>query len=220
METMNDTLKIAVVDDHGLYRKGLINLIQSLDSRFEVVGQASNGQEFIDLLSNLLNPDLAIVDIDMPVMNGFETAEYLKANFPKINILVITMSDDEQSLVRMLRFGVKGFLSKDVDPEELRTAIKTVSKGDFHNQENLTTRMVHALQNEIIEHSPAIAFSPRELDFIRLCCTELTYKEIAEHLHISPKTIEGHRGTVFDRIGIKTRVGLVMYAIKHGIVKI
>lgn len=220
MEAQNNTLKIAVVDDHGLYRQGLINLIHALSQDFNVTMQASNGREFLDSLASGQHPDIALVDIDMPIMNGFETAERLKKHYPQIHILIITMSDDEQSLVKMLKLGVKGFLSKDVDPDELKKAIITVSRGELHDDTRLSERMIHALQNEPITPLPTVHFPEKELEFVKLCCTEMTYKEIASTLNVSPKTVDGYRASAFDRIGTKSRVGVVMYALKHRIVQI
>lgn len=216
---MSETINIAVVDDHGLYRKGLINLINSLNEHFNVISESGNGELFFDGLDIKNLPDIAIVDIDMPVMNGFETAEKLKLEFPQINTLIITMMEDENSLIQMLKLGVKGFLSKDVEPEELKMAIERVSRGNFHHNEALTGKLIHALQKED-EPDVRQNFNDREFQFLKLSCSEMTYKEIADQMCLSPKTIDGYRAALFERLEIKSRVGLVMYAIKNEIVKL
>lgn len=220
MKQLDNSIRIAVVDDHGLYRKGLVNLICSLSENFQVVLQASNGKDFLDQLKNEQAPDLAIVDIDMPLMNGFETAEVLRAEFPAIHVLIISMLEDEQSLIKMLRLGVKGFLSKDVEPDELKAAIESVSNGAFHHNEALTGKLIRALQADSTPGEPGHRLNEREVQFLEYCCTELTYKEIADKMCLSPKTIDGYRAVLFERLGTKSRVGLVMYAIKNGIVTI
>lgn len=213
-----EKIKIAVVDDHGLYRKGLINLIHSLSDRFDVAWQASNGQAFLDLLPQIDSPDLVIMDIDMPLLNGFETATLLQTQQPQLPILIVSMMEDETSLIQMLKLGVKGFMSKDVEPEELKKAIENVAAGQFHHNEALTTRLIQALHqnangspvgNDLLDH---------ELEFLRFCCTELTYKEIADKMYKSPKTIDGYRAQLFEKLGAKSRVGLVMYALKQKLV--
>lgn len=213
-----EKIKIAVVDDHGLYRKGLINLIHSLNEGFEVVWQAANGQEFLQILSTGAQPDLVVMDLDMPVMNGFETAAIMQKEHPHLHLLVISMLDDEISLIKMLRLGVLGFMSKDVEPDELKKAIEAVAEGAFHHNEALTSRLVHALRQNEPQNSNLVDLQAHELEFLRLSCSELTYKEIADQMFKSPKTIDGYRATLFEKLGAKSRVGLVMYAIKNQLV--
>lgn len=214
---MTTKINIAIIDDHGLYRKGLIKLIKSLNEDFEVVLESSNGSEFLKGIKIKGPIDLAIVDIEMPGMSGFEIADTLKTNFPKINVLIISMLEDELSLIKMLRLGVKGFLSKDVEPRELKAAIESVAQGNFHHNEAISTKLIKALQSD----SPLSAteqLNDRELKFLKHCCSEFTYKEIADKMCLSPKTIDGYRANLFESLGAKSRVGLVMYAIKNGIV--
>ena len=217
---MSDSIKIAVVDDHGLFRKGIVKLIKSLDSSFEVIIEASNGQDFLNRLGSENQPDLAIVDIDMPIMNGFETAAAIRDQYPNIHILILTMFEDEKSLIRMIRVGVKGYLSKDVEPEELKEAIINVSKGQFNYNKSTSGKLLQIIQSDGASDGNADGMNDREFQFLELCCSELTYKEIADQMCLSPKTIDGYRANLFQRYNAKSRVGLVLLAIKNGWVEL
>ena len=217
-------IHIAVVDDHKLFRAGLINLVRSLGDEFHIQLEANNGQELLDSLkaieagSSQALPDLIILDVDMPIMDGFETAERMRELFPGVKILVLTMLQDEATLIRMLRLGIKGYLSKDVEPEELKTALLEIYNKGFHYTDAFTGRLIAVLQADELNESQTSLLNERELTFLEYCCTELTYKEIADKMFLSPKTIDGYRATLFEKLEAKSRVGLVLYAIKNGIV--
>ncbi|OFZ67636.1 MAG: DNA-binding response regulator [Bacteroidetes bacterium RIFCSPHIGHO2_02_FULL_44_7] len=215
METKH--LRIAVVDDHRLYRKGLINLIGSLGEHFKVLLEAGNGQEFIEQLATSEQPDLVILDVEMPVMDGIETATYLQFNFPALPILVISMIEDEGTLIRMLKLGVKGYLSKDVEPAELKEALLSISQKGYYYTDLLTGKLILSLNADT---TPTQLLNDRELRFIELCCSEYTYKEIADLMFLSPKTIDGYRAVLFEKLGVKSRVGLVLHAIKNGLFRL
>jgi DNA-binding NarL/FixJ family response regulator len=212
-------IKIAVVDDHQLFRRGLISLVKSLDENINVIFEAENGQDLIQKLKAEPEPDLILLDISMPVMNGFETAQYLQKNHPNIKILVLSMNEDEVSLVKMLNYGVKGFVGKDIEPEELLLAISKILHGGYYYSDHLTEHLINSLQphqkNKIVE-----TLTERELEFLKLACSEKTYKEIAEEMYVSPKTVEGYRDSIYSKLNLKSRVGMCLFAIKTGIVKI
>lgn len=213
METK--TIHIAVIDDHQLFRKGIIKLIHSLDPRFKVILESSNGKDFLERLTNDHNLDMVVLDIDMPVMNGFELSEKLMLDYPDLPILALTMhGDDEQAIIRMIRAGVKGYLSKDIEPEELTKAIETVSSGIFHFNDALSGKLLNMVIAE--NENKSLLFNDREFEFLQLCCSELTYKEIADRMFLSPKTIDGYRAALFERFEAKSRVGLVLLAVKNG----
>ncbi|MBI3134446.1 MAG: response regulator transcription factor [Bacteroidetes bacterium] len=215
---MQKKIQIAVVDDHKLFRSGLINLIHSLDPSFVVSTEANNGRELLDLLSVNTLPDIILLDANMPVMDGYETAAALQQRYPEIKVLVVTMNDDEQSLIRMLKLGVKGYIGKDVDPNELRHALCELMNKGFHYTDQLTNQLIQSLTAPEKMAGAEHNLTEQELIFIRLACSEDTYAQIADAMHLSPKTIDGYRASVFEKLNIKSRVGLAIYAIKAGLV--
>jgi two-component system invasion response regulator UvrY len=211
---------VALVDDHTLLRKGLANLVRNY-SDYAVLFEADNGKEFIKELKLQSLPDIVLLDINMPNMDGYETALWIKHNYPEIRVLALSMYDNEQSIIRMMKNGAKGYILKDIDPIEFKMALDSVIKKGFYYSELVTGKLIHAV-NAIDEGDNPIQtlvkLNQRELQFLKLVCTELTYREIAEQMFLSPRTIDGYRDDLFDKLKVKTRVGLVMYAIKNGIV--
>lgn len=214
-------VRIAVVDDHKLFRSGLVNLIQTLDPQFKVFLESSNGQDFLAELDKMEElPHLILLDANMPVMDGYQTAEILQKTHPEIPILVITMNNDEESLIRMLKLGVKGYISKDIEPNELRKAIVEVMEKGFYYTDQLTAKLIQSLTAQSQSIHEENALSEQELTFIRLACSEDTYVQIADTMCLSPKTIDGYRASVFEKLNLKSRVGMAIYAIKTGLVEI
>lgn len=218
MEKKATKVRIAVVDDHGLFRNGLIQLINFLNADYQVVISVSNGQELMDELVNKPNIDLVLLDVEMPVMNGFETAERLRNDFPEIKVVAVTMNEEETSFIKMLKLGVRGFLNKDIDPNDLRRALDSVIEKGYHYTDRMTGRLITLLQNESTETPPKL--TENESTFLKLACSEDTYKVIADKMCLAPKTIDGYRANLFEKLNVKSRVGLVMYAIKHKMVEI
>ncbi len=179
---------------------------------------AKNGVDFQNKLKIQKHiPDVILLDINMPVMNGFETMQYLTLNHPSIKVLALSMDDDEKVILKMLRFGAKGYLLKDIHPDNLKLALEEVMlKGYFHS-DKVSTTLLNALNEAKGEK---IKLKENELKFLQLACTEMTYKEIADVMSLSPKTIDGYRQELFNRLNIKNRVGLVIYALKNEFVKI
>jgi len=211
---------VALVDDHTLLRKGLANLVRNY-SDYAVLFEADNGKEFIKQLKLRSLPDIVLLDINMPGMDGYETALWIKHNYPEIRVLALSMYDNEQSIIRMMKNGAKGYILKDIDPVEFKMALDSVIKRGFYYSELVTGKLIHAVN--VIDEADStlqtlIKLNQRELQFLKLVCTELTYREIAEQMFLSPRTIDGYRDDLFDKLKVKTRVGLVMYAIKNGIV--
>lgn len=211
-------INIALADDHAILRKGVIEILTKFDN-LAVVIEAKNGKELIDKINSATAlPDVCIVDINMPEMNGYETSAELKKLWPDMKILALSMYDTELNIIKMLRNGANGYVLKDSDPEELRVAILEVYKNGFYHSDLVTGRMLHIL------HDPNgkinIELNDRETQFLVHCCTELTYKEIADLMYLSPRTIDGYRESLFKKLNLTTRTGLVMYAIKAGIVAV
>lgn len=213
---------VALADDHVLLRNGLASLINGFEG-YSVLFEANNGQQLIDKIQKDNPPDLVLLDINMPVKDGFETASWLKQHYPLMKVLALSMYDNEPSIIKMMRNGAKGYLLKDTEPKEFKLALDAVMQKGFYYSEMVTGRLIHAVNN--MDDSPQqpssfTKLNERETEFLKLACTEMTYKEIADKMNLSPRTIDGYRDALFEKLNIKTRVGLVMYAIKNGIVQI
>ena len=219
-------LKIAVVDDHNLFRKGLIKLIGLVDkeNKYSILFEAENGEDLQEKLKKKSLPDIVLMDIDMPDMNGYEAVGWLRKYHPNINILVVSMLETEESILRMLQMGVKGYLSKDIEVEDMHRALEAIANNGYYYSDVVTGVMAHNFQsnsgNGPVKFGKSVDLSENEREFVKLACTELTYHQIADKMNLSPKTIDGYREALFHKLGVKTRVGLAMYAVKHGLVNI
>lgn len=213
---------VVLVDDHVLLRNGLANLIGSFGN-YDVLFEADNGRKFIEKIETGLLPDIVLMDINMPEMDGYETCVWLKDNFPQVKILALSMYDNESAIIRMFKAGVKGYILKDCDPSELKNALDAVMTKGFYYSEMVTGKLIHTINSLDEKQSTSkniLQLSEREIMFLKLVCSELTYKEIADKMFVSPRTIDGYRDSLFEKLNVKTRVGLAMYSIKNGIVKL
>jgi DNA-binding NarL/FixJ family response regulator len=216
MAVVNTKIRVAMADDHKLLRKALANLINSFDN-FSIVLEADDGEELIKSISSQNLPDIVLLDVGMPKMNGYETAEWMRKHYPQVKVVALSMYNNENAVIRMLKLGVKGYIMKNIDPADLKTALDTiVSKGFFYS-EYVTGKLVYALNSE--ESAVPITISEKERQFLKLACSEFTYKDIAERMFVSHRTIDDYRISLFEKLKVKTRVGLVLYAIKNGLVE-
>jgi len=168
-------------------------------------------------------PDIVLLDINMPEMDGYETAQWLKQHHPDVKVLALSMYDNETSIIRMLKSGARGYILKDSEPGELKAALRALEEKGFYYSDLVSGKLMHAINKMEDENGNLkniVPLNERETDFLTYACTELTYKEIAEKMFLSPRTIDGYRDALFEKLNVKTRVGLVMYAIKNGIVRI
>ncbi|MCP9752087.1 response regulator transcription factor [Ferruginibacter sp. HRS2-29] len=212
--------KIALVDDHVLLRNGLAGLIRDLGHT--VLFEADHGRELVQKLDPLALPDIILLDINMPEMDGYETARWMKQHHPDVKILALSMYDNEKAIINMLRSGAKGYILKDSDPAQLNSALHDLLQKGFYYSDLVSGKLIHAI-NGLEEKGSSENYAninDRETEFLKYACTELTYKEIAEKMYLSPRTIDGYRDSLFEKLNIKTRVGLAMYAIKTGLVEI
>jgi DNA-binding NarL/FixJ family response regulator len=209
---------IVIVDDHLLFAGSLEKLVNSFDG-FTVLFHARNGRELqTKLIAHEQIPEIILLDINMPVMDGFETAKWLSENHPETKILALSMDDEETTILRMLKVGAKGYLLKDIHPNMLKEALnEVIDKGYYHSQKVAAT-LLHSLRPG--KKKNEIQFKENELTFLQLACSEMTYKEIAGIMNLSPKTIDGYRQDLFNKLNIKNRVGLVIYALKNDIIKL
>jgi DNA-binding NarL/FixJ family response regulator len=215
-------LNIALVDDHNLFRKGLIKLINLSDSqnRFNILFEADNGLDLKEKMKQAPFPDIILMDIDMPDLDGFEAVDWLQRTHPDIKILVISMLESEAEILRMLRLGVKGYLSKDIEVEDMHRALDAIASNGYYYSEAAAEVLNHRLGGNNKDSNTPAYLSEREREFIKMVTTEMTYKEIADKMNLSPKTIDGYREALFEKLKVKSRVSLALYAVKHGIVKL
>lgn len=211
------TIPIAIVDDHTLMSKALENMIME-NPQYRVIMNHQNGEDFIEALEKATElPAVVLMDINMPFKNGIETTEWLSKNHPDIKVIALTMEDDEKILIKMLKAGAKGYLLKDMQPSILFQAIDTVfEKGSFYT-DFVAQKLLKVKAEDIKTASLLSELKGREMDFIKWACSELTYKEIADKMFVSPKTVDGYRDSVFIKLDIKNRVGLVLFAMKHNL---
>jgi two-component system invasion response regulator UvrY len=219
METIKSTISVALADDHLLLRNALAALINSFGDCIVIV-ESSNGAELTDFVKKGIQPDVVILDLNMPIMDGFETANWLQKNFPTIHVLMLTMYDSELCLIRLLQAGVRGFLKKDIHPDELKFAINSVIQSGYYYSNHTTGRLVNLFRNQpegnLSLHKAML--SDQEVHFLKLVCTDMTYKEVAQRMGLNPRSVDSLRDQLFTKLDVKSRVGLAMVAIKHGIV--
>lgn len=215
-------IKLAVADDHKLFRDGITELINGF-SDYEVIIEADNGKDLIAQLQSKGIPDILLLDINMKEMDGFETAEWMKANHPKVKILVLSMYENENAIIRMVKSGVKGYILKDIRKTELEEALSSLATKGYYYTDLVTGKLIGMLNTSDDAKSGQstkenASMNAKEIEFLKLACTEYTYKEIAEKMNLSPHTIDGYRDSLFEKLQVKSRVGLVLYAIKNKIV--
>jgi DNA-binding NarL/FixJ family response regulator len=212
-------IKVALADDHVLLRHALASLIDN-SGTCKVILQASNGLALTQALSKENPPDVIILDMNMPEMDGRETAVWLQVNFPAIRVLMLTMYDSELALIRLLQAGVKGFMKKDIHPTELLHAIHAVMENGYYYSAHTSSKLAGLFRESLDKSAPLqkIMLDDQEVKFLRLVCTEMTYKEIAREMGMNPRSIDGIRDMLFNRLDAKSRIGLAMYAIRHGLV--
>lgn len=214
---MEKKIRIMVVDDHALFRAGMASLLPSLSDHFEVMATAADGEDMVGQLQLCGTlPDIILLDIKMPRMDGFGAAAILQHRFPTIKVIVVTMHDREEFLVQLLRKGVKGFISKTAEAQEMRLAIESIVSKGYHITDAVGSTLFElaGAQHEGVADS----LNDKELWFLQLAATELTYQEIATKMGISARSVEGLRVNLFEKLGVKSRVGLVMFAVREGLV--
>lgn len=208
---------VCIADDHTMFRKAMASLIKS----FPVVGsvrEAENGANLIDLIK-AEKPDVAIIDLEMPVMNGSEAASYIINKFPEVKIIILTMHDADQYVLYMMELGVHAFLMKNAEPEELEKALVSVVEKDFYHNDLVANILRKNLANRRQVANPfrKADLSDRERDVLKLICQEYTMKEISARLSLSEHTIRNHRANIMEKTGTKNTVGLVRFAYEVGI---
>jgi len=213
METKK--ILIAIVDDHTLFRSGVAALMGEF-AELTVVFEASNGQVLQQMLPNHPLPQVILMDINMPVMDGYATTKWLKEKYPEIKVLALSMFDDDKAVIGMIQCGAVGYVLKESKPKELLEAIKIIQATGKYINEMVSSKLMRSVMGK--EEIPG--FTDKEVEFLKLCCSELTYKEIADMLCVSPRTVENYRESLFQKLSVRTRTGLVMYAMQSDLFKL
>ncbi|WP_316824183.1 response regulator transcription factor [Pedobacter miscanthi] len=211
----NQSIAIAIVDDHTLFRSGLASLLEEFDE-IQILFEAVNGVDLQAKINRNPNVQLVLMDINMPIMDGYAATKWVKTNYPNVHILALSMLEDEKAIIGMLKAGAGGYMLKESTPSDLLTAIKVIVDKGFFVNELVSGRLLVALKDT--DAKPV--FSGRELTFLQYCSTELTYKEIADLMNVSPRTVDNYRESLFAKLNIKSRTGLVVYGIKNNLITI
>jgi DNA-binding NarL/FixJ family response regulator len=214
---------VALVDDHELLRTGLAAMINSFDG-FKVIMEANNGQEFIEKIRNTrTTPNIVLLDITMPQMDGYETSSWIKSNLPQTKVLVLSMLENDTAIIRMLKNGARGYILKDSKPRVFKDALNNIRDSGFYINDLVSNKLMQYINKEEVYDNDVLTLgnlSENEVAFLKWICTDKTYKEIADEMCLSPRTIDTYRDNLFKKLEVKTRVGLAIFAIKSGIVTI
>jgi DNA-binding NarL/FixJ family response regulator len=235
METSQlDVIKLGIVDDHTLFREGLMKLInlanKERNTNYKVLFDAAGANDMMKRLDKRNPPDIALMDIGMEDGDGFEAVLWLNEYCPKVKVLVVSMIFTEEAMIRMLRLGVKGYLTKHIESKDIYAAIDAISKGGYYYTDYITGHLLDIFQHEgqkvngrpalLLNESAGIFLTEKERIFLKWVCSELTYMEISEKMNMSHKTADDYREKLFKKLGVKSRVTLALFAVKHGLVTI
>lgn len=213
-ENLNPVL-IAYAEDHTSVRKSIISYIHDLGG-IKVIIDAANGKELIEKIEESdVKPHVCLIDIRMPELNGFETISTIKQKWKGIKTLVLTTYVEEMYVLRMIRAGVNGYLSKACDPEEIKEAVLSIHQKGIYFSDLFAEKLAIALQRQ---ESKIPNFTEKELTFLKYCCSDMTYLQIAQVMKSTPKSIEGYRDSLFKKLQVNSRVSLALFAVRSGIV--
>ncbi len=222
-------LTVAIVDDHPLFRKGFRNLLENIEG-IDTVLEAANGVEMLEMLQKT-KPDIVLTDIKMPEMDGKELTDFIKTHYPQIKVIVVSMFDDEDIIVDIVKRGANAFLSKQSSPEEVKKSIQTVVNDGYYFNEMVSAALVKGLTSapdnneeqsgkDKKKKNDLPPFTDKELKVLKLLCKEYTNNEMAEALDLSPKTIEGYKSRLMEKTGAKSSIGLALFAVRNGLIRL
>ena len=218
-KTMN-TVKILIADDHDLIHNGIINILRPI-KRYRIIGKAVNGEDAIEKATQL-NPDVILMDISMPVMNGIEATRIISGSMPGIKILALTQHEENEYVIQILKAGGSGYLLKNSSKKEFADAIESVLAGNkvFSDKisEQLINELLHPSEEEITNSNEDIPLTKREIEIIQKIADDMSNQEIADELHISLRTVETHRRNLMQKLNVNTVVALLKYAAQHNII--
>lgn len=204
-------ISVGLVDDHVLFSKSLASLLNSMEN-IRVVVDASHGEELQKRLVTLpALPDILLVDVDMPVMGGVQTVRWAKAAYPSIKTVALSLKDDDHTIIQMIQAGCCAYLVKDIHPLELEKAINEIMKTGFYNSDFRHRNYVQLLTEASRE---SVKLNEMETLFLRLACSDLTYKQIADKMNKAERTVDGYRESLFNKLNVQSRVGLALEAVR------
>lgn len=214
-------INLAIVDDHKIFRNGLKATLEEC-ADFELVLEASNGKQLLGLLTEV-TPDVILMDIKMPEMDGIQTTSAVKQLYPQIKVLALSMFNEDKYIIDMMKAGASGYLLKNAEPEEIIEAVSTVYEKDYYFNENLSVTLIKQLNvntKQVVPGQHLADFNDREIEVLKLVCQECSNQEIADKMFLSVRTVEGYRARLFEKTKSKNLVGLVIFAIKAGIIHV
>ena len=215
--SINQKIEIGFADDHTLVRKTVTDLINSFEN-YHVRFEAPSGNDLLAQLSASAYPDIIILDIIMKDGNGYETTRNNRLHYPKIKILALSMCVEPDSALRMFKLGARGVLSKNMEPDDLRTALDRIARNEIYFPADSANSIFSDLFGDSARKE--VIVNHRELKFLKYLTTDMTYKQIADEMFLSPKTLEDYKSNLCSRLRVKSRAGLVTYAIKNGLIEI
>lgn len=218
MENLRTT--VAIIDDHTLFRQGLVSLL-SESVEVEIIFEAEDGIDMMRKMKANSIPDVILMDINMPNMDGYESTKWVKQNHPEIKVLALSMFEEEKPIIEMLKSGAGGYMLKQSKARDLIHAIKTIHQHHYFMNELVSMKLLNNIQNPNLKNKGnSIDLSANELKFLELCCSDLTYKQIADIMNLSPFTINNYREALFEKFQTKSRTALVIYALKNELIKL
>jgi len=211
-------IKVAIADDHALFRQGVRTAL-SVRKDIEMIAEADNGMQLLNLLKHI-EPDVILLDIQMPIMDGITTLPEIRKLYPEVKVIILSMHNDHSMISKLMEVGANSYLTKNSDSETIYQAIKTCFEQEFFFNELTNKALLSGLRTKKVEHSPEdVQLSDKEVRILKLMCEEKTTKEIADIVDISPRTVEAIRDKLKTKTGAKSMAGLVMYAVKNGILE-
>jgi DNA-binding NarL/FixJ family response regulator len=217
---MSAKINVGIIDDQHLFRQGLVSLLKDYPE-VNISLEASDGKELLAMLYAGNVPDVLLLDIEMPVMNGIEALKIIREKKISVKVLIITMHDEEEMVIHLIEKGANGFLPKNEDIENVVDAIVAVVQNDYYFNDKFSKAMLHNLMtSEKIEPKfISSRLNEKELEIVQMVCAEMTNKEIALKLNLSSRTVDGYRERILKKIGAKNTAGIVMYALKFKLIK-
>ncbi len=211
-------LRVAIADDHDLIREGVARLVEEGDAEIKI--HANNGADLIAKIKGV-DLDLVLMDINMPEKDGIETTQWITENRPELKVIALSALEDDINVIRMLKAGARAYLLKSSRREQMQRAIKDVHENGYHFSDLVSGKLIKTLHTNQLsaEAQAGISFSDQEIKFIQYLCTELSNKEIADKMNVSPRTSEGWRKAICTKLNVKTRVGIVLFAMRNNLVE-